>query len=836
MRLQTLILAIATIWLWQVPACSEDSRQQATFFENRIRPLLAKHCWDCHGSDDQESGLRLDSLQAVVRGGVRGPAVVPGDAKNSLLLHAINHSEPDLQMPEGDKLSAAEINVFKRWIDEGAYWPGQVVEPRKTPSLEGPLFTEEEKRFWAFVPPQRPHMPRVHDDWIQSPVDSFVLARLESAGLKPAPPASKRELVRRTYFDLTGLPPTPDQAAAFLQDDSPQAFERLVDRLLASPSYGERWGRHWLDVARYADSNGLDENWAFEYIFKYRDWVIRAFNRDLPYTSFVTHQLAGDLLPQQAGETQADYMQRVAATGFLALGPKMIADDDPKKKKMDIVDEQLSTVCQTFMALTVGCARCHDHKFDPIPTWDYYAMAGIFKSTRTMEHLRVVAPVWLHEFRPDGFDEELAKYEQQHQELVRARNDFWKAVASQAYHAEKPDQAGKQGESEAKGDDKEKAEQAFELPKNAERWVPEEQRERWKELQETLHQHEKTKPTPIKVMAPTEGEAEDLRVSVRGNYLTLGSHTRRQFLRIIDGEQPKPIETQQSGRLELAHWLTQEKHPLTARVIVNRVWRWRFGQGIVPTTDNFGRLGESPTHPELLDWLAVQLMEDGWSIKKLHKRMMLSSTYQMSTRYDEQAADVDPQNRLWWRFPRKRLEAEAIRDTILFVSGSLDFRMFGSLMTLKDRSYVTGTASKSQKYNNPRRSLYQPVYRSAVYDILTAFDFPDPATPQGDRSSSVIAPQALVMMNSPLVSESAGRLAEGLLKDNATDTQRVHRLYEMTISRSPTAEECSAMLAYLERMRQLYEGQGDGEDKARHRSWQSLCRTLISSNEFLYVD
>ncbi len=836
-RQQTLLLiALFASWIpsFGIAASSEDATQ---FFENRIRPLLAERCYECHNEDLQESGLRLDSLQAMIDGGERGPAIVPGNAKDSLLIHAVNHSEADLQMPEGDKLSAREIADLATWIREGAIWPGQQAEIRKSAEQDGPLFTDAERNFWAFVPPRTPVIPDVQNrNWAKSELDYFILAKLEAAGLEPAPPATKRSLLRRTYFDLIGLPPTPKQTEEFVRDNSPQSFERVVDDLLASPQYGERWGRHWLDVARYADSNGLDENWAFEFIYKYRDWVVQAFNDDLPYTDFVTQQLAGDLLKQQPHEDQNDYMRRVEATGFLSVGPKMIADDDPKKKKMDIIDEQLNTVGQTFMGLTIGCARCHDHKFDPIPTWDYYAMASIFKSTKTMEHLRVVAPVSLHEFEYEGYAEELKAYQTKLRELQSKRDDFWRQHGLATFKKQNPTKA------------KELEGKAFKLPKKPESYLDEADRTQFERLQDQLKQHEKNKPQKTKVMGPTEGEVENLRVSLRGNYLTLGDQTRRQFLRIIDGEQAEPITTDQSGRLELAQWIASPHNPLTARVFVNRVWRWRFGRGIVATTDNFGRLGARPSHPALLDYLALKFVEGGWSLKRLHKQMLLSSTYQMSSRYDQRGDEVDPQNLLWWRFPRRRLEAEAIRDSILSVSDNLDLTVGGSLMPLRDRTYVTGTASKQQRYDNPRRSIYQPVYRSAVYDVLSTFDFPDPATPTGDRKESVVAPQALVMMNSNLVATHAERLATKLLLDSASDETRIRRMFETILSRTPADHEVMAIRHHLAGARAPIKFTSDDgsnpsktdevstEAELELSAWTGLCRTLISSNEFLYVD
>ncbi|MFC1757989.1 PSD1 and planctomycete cytochrome C domain-containing protein, partial [Planctomycetota bacterium] len=789
--------------------------EQLVFFENKIRPLLVDRCFECHNEDVQESGLRLDSLQAMVEGGERGPAIVIGKSQQSLLIHSVNHSEADLQMPEGDKLTANEIQDLTKWIDMGAPWPGQsyVESSRKNVAQNGFSLTEEEKSFWAFVRPTLPQLPAIKNEtWVQSDLDRFVLARLEAEGLTPAPPATKRALVRRTYFDLIGLPPTPAQVNAFLADDSPDALERLIDSLLATPQYGERWGRHWLDVARYADSNGLDENMAFEFIYKYRDWVIQAFNDDLPYDEFVVHQLAGDLIKQTDDETAEDYIHRVKAVGFLSVGPKMIADDDPKKKKLDIIDEQLNTLSQAFMAMTMGCARCHDHKFDPIPAWDYYAMASILKSTKTMEHLRVVAPIGLHALKPTGYDEAFAAYDSRRKKLLERRNEFLRPILGEKFDA------------------------AIKDPTKIDSAIPEDRKQTWNEIKTELSEHEETKPQLEKVMAVTEGDPEDLRVLLRGNYLSPGEQTKRQFLRIIDGEAAEPLVTNGSGRLELARWLASEDHPLTARVFVNRVWRWRFGAGIVATPDNFGRLGARPTHPALLDWLAVTFVsEDNWSLKRLHKRMMLSSTYQMSSRFNERAAAIDPTNALWWRFPRKRLEAEAIRDAILHVSDGLDLTVGGSLMPLKDRAYVTGTASKTQRYDNPRRTIYQPVYRSAVYDVLSSFDFPDPATLDGDRSNSVVAPQALLMMNSSLVEKSAERLAAKLLANWSNDGDRIAALYERAYSRPPRDSETSAILRHLQSAGET-DANSEEASQVQLRVWRGVCRTIIAASEFLYLD
>ncbi|GIW99759.1 MAG: hypothetical protein KatS3mg111_3092 [Pirellulaceae bacterium] len=531
-------LAIGLMLLLVPPrrAGAELTAEQERFFESKIRPILATRCSECHGPDAQESGLRVDSLQGLLDGGQRGPAIVPGDAQRSLLIHAVQHSEADLQMPEGEKLSGEEIRALVQWVDQGAFWPGQRAERRRPTWDTGTEVTAEDRQFWAFQPPRRPVLPLVKNrPWCRTPIDYFVLAELEKQGIAPAPPASPRTLVRRVYLDLWGLPPTPEQIDAFVADPSPDAYARLIDRLLASPRYGERWGRHWLDVARYADSNGLDENWAFEHIYRYRDWVLTAFNRDMPYDRFVQYQLAGDLMTPAGDEPFEERVQRLAATGFLSVGPKMIADDDPIKKKMDIVDEQLSTIGQTFLGLTIGCARCHDHKFDPIPTRDYYALAGILKSTRTMEHLKVVAPVWIHELHPPGFAEQLAAFEKRRRELLDQRDAFWRQVAGPAYLAARSSENSEGNQQDDSGAPAASTSSTYELPEEKElaKWVPEEQRQRWEELQAAIAEHETTRPQPVRVMGPTEGDVGDIPISLRGNYLTPGPVVPRGFLQVL---------------------------------------------------------------------------------------------------------------------------------------------------------------------------------------------------------------------------------------------------------------------------------------------------------------
>jgi hypothetical protein len=714
------------------------------------------------------------------------PAVKPGKPEESLLISAVRH-DGELKMPFREKLSARQIADLTAWVQMGAPWPESQAAVRPAPPKNGPIFTRAERSFWAFQKPLAAPLPAVrHAAWPQSPIDHYILAKLEEHGLRPAAAADRRTLLRRATFDLTGLPPTPQEVAAFLADQSPNAFARVVDRLLASPAYGERWGRHWLDVARYADSNGMDENLAYANAFRYRDYVVGAFNHDLPYDRFVQEQLAGDLLPAATDEARR---RQDIATGFLALGPKMLAEDDPAKMEMDIVDEQIDTVGRTFLGLTLGCARCHDHKFDPIPMADYYALAGIFKSTRTMDTFTVVAR-WYERPIAKSADQERLRAHQARVEQKR------KAIAA--------------------------------LPNNS---------PALKQLQAELAALEKAKPALSEAMGVTEGKIANVRIHLRGSHWTLGPEVPRRFPRVLAGEDQPPIDARLSGRRQLAEWLTRPNHPLTARVMVNRLWTWHFGVGLVRSTDNFGRLGDRPVHQPLLDWLAVRLVQSGWSLKAVHRLILLSSTYQMSTAFDEQAARVDPENRLHWRMNRRRLEAEALRDALLILGGQLDRTMGGSLFQGGNRQYVPGYPNTTyDRYDFPRRSIYLPVIRSDLYPVFQAFDFADPSTSRGRRAVTTVAPQALFMMNGKLVLDQTRRLAQGLLVEpTLDDAGRVHRLYEQAYSRPPTTGETARALEFV-RCVEVTFGQTANPTERRQRAWQSLCKVIVAANEFVYVE
>lgn len=1079
-------------------AVPQDSSAEAEFFEKKIRPLLLNRCGECHGEDLQEGGLRIDTHEGFFTGGDSGKLLEPGKPNESRLIQVVRYNA-DLKMPPKSKIPDSEIADLIKWVEAGAIWPGASASsipaaPKKNiPSANGMEFTPEQKSFWAFQPLTNPAPPAVaRADLARTPLDQFVVAKLQEAKLTPAAPADRRTLIRRVTFDLTGLPPTPEEVANFVNDPAADAFEKVVDRLLATPQYGERWGRHWLDVARYADSNGLDENLAYANAYHYRDYVIKAFNQDKPYDLFLQEQLAGDLLPPSD-----DYHvnnERITATGFLSLGGKMLAEDDPVKMRMDIIDEQVDTIGRTFLGLTLGCARCHDHKYDPISMADYYGLAGIFHSTKTMENFSVVArwnerPV----AAPDVLEKhqqltaELDKQKQSRDALVAAGNqevltrvraqaadylrsgtihwqrrqllkqlsplgdrrgeldpatlvdreaekfsrgnvlvqttaygegigvilnggpmpnfaeyDFilptaglhrvelryaaqesrpirlfvdgkliradaasqvsgswnpdgqrWEVLAllplKEGAHTLRIERDGafphidrlllapasipgaEQAFLTALGEEPEKLAPIFvqqwsaALEKSAtdprspfapwhalvqssrsvsaallidfsaetnrllERYrvVFAETDRLWQEtlannkdsgglssadreelrqilystqgpcglpaaadipygaetaaqlaaLDQSIKQIEQQRPELPLVMAVAETEPVNLKLHLRGNHLTLGPEVPRRFPRIFGDAGADPIQ-KSSGRLELARWLTRPDHPLTARVMVNRVWGYHFGEGLVRSPDNFGLLGERPTHPELLDWLSNRFIESGWSVKSLHRLILLSSTYQQSGTKDPRIETLDPENRLWSFYPRRRLDAEAIRDGILAVCGTLDSTPGGSLLPTPNRQYVTSTASVNPVlYQTNRRSVYLPVVRSALYEVLQAFDFADPSTPNGRRDSTTVAPQALFLMNSDFVSTQTKALAGNLLADTQrTEPDRIGLLYQRLLGRPPAEEELHRAEKYLVAFEKAAQSKQFHPEESRLYAWQSLCRALLSTNEFLFVE
>ncbi|HEV7404044.1 MAG TPA: PSD1 and planctomycete cytochrome C domain-containing protein [Chthoniobacteraceae bacterium] len=873
------------------------SPEQADFFEKQIRPIFANRCYECHSAEKkQKGGLALDTRASTLKGGDTGPALVVGDPAKSLLIEAVRYENHDLQMPPKKRLAEAEVKALEEWVKMGAPDPRETAPVAKAGRV---IDIEAGRKFWSFTPLARVTPPA--EPKAVSPIDGFIEAKLREKGLRSAPAADKRTLLRRATFDLIGLPPTPEEIDAFLADDKPDAFERVIERLLASPQYGERWGRHWLDVARYADSNGLDENVAYGNAWRYRDYVVKAFNDDKPFDQFLTEQVAGDLLPKSE--------EALTATGFLALGAKVLAEPDMRKLEMDIIDEQIDTIGKAFMGMTLGCVRCHDHKFDPITQEDYYALAAIFRSTRSLatdskgaikywyDH-SLATPEQLEEKKKFG-EEVKAKKAEITAVATKARGEIQTVVQRRAadylaaaallpakaqpadadpvakaaqldanivlscrrfldLHPELPvfaawrDLAAKQDADDVrkeyaplvaealvtkKGplyDALADAKGAFALPAKNVDILDAATLATIAKMTEAVTEFETKAPDLPALMSVADTEVvKELPIHLRGSYLTLGKPVERGFPEVMRTSFAPPIlPAKHSGRLELARWMASSEHPLTARVLVNRVWRWHFGQGIVASTDNFGLLGDRPSHPELLDWLARTFVESGWSIKDLHRLIMKSAAYRQASRVGTDQIDqidprlIDPENRLLWRANIQRLEAEEIRDAMLATCGWLSLEIGGKTIPLHNREFVFNHTSKdATTYESARRALYLPIIRNHLYDMLEQFDYPDPTMPTGSRHSTVIAPQALIMMNAPVVMESSRRLAERLAT-LPSDEQRVQRVYAMLYGRPPAESERADALTFLKEA-----GASDKPDRA----WTLLCQALYAANEFIYL-
>tara|TARA_R110002095_G_scaffold147856_3_gene127869 strand:+ start:1930 stop:4704 length:2775 start_codon:yes stop_codon:yes gene_type:complete len=893
----------------QVFIVSATAADEVIEFGKHISPLLADNCFECHGPDaeNRQAGLRLDlradALAPLASGGF---AIVPGDVSASKLIQVITSHDPDLRMPPKDSnksLTPSQIEQLKGWVKQGADW----------------------KKHWSFELPLRRPAPQVTNTaWPKNDIDRYILARLESAGLSPAPQADKRTLIRRATLDLIGLPPTPEEVDAFLADNSTDAFAKVIDRLLASPHYGERWARHWLDVTRYADSNGADENRPHPYAYQHRNYVIDAFNRDLPYDEFVREQIAGDLLPQS--EDLDVQFNRIAATGFLAMGVKILAEQDPVKKQADIVDEQIDTMGKTFLGLTLGCARCHDHKFDPIPTRDYYALAGIFHSTNITD--RKVATIDYQQSRK-SHDKKIEGLSNKLEAENKNLNSFLSDVPDTDIlerEAESFDRGnilidkdsygvgiGVINSSANEGNEFEydislkqtgkflvqfryaaqtvrpcqlfingTLAKANALGETTGGWYPPNQK--WSvegvyELQAGINQLRLTSktmahidklrlvyidgndeintsvnaldrlrkkldelanqaPTEPTLMAVNDGKVQDVRIHHRGSHNMLGDVEPRHFLSISKADESVSLPKDQSGRLELANWLVRPDHPLTARVIVNRVWGWHFGKGIVSTPDNFGIMGARPTHPLLLDYLALRLVDDGWSLKKLHRLIMLSSTYQMSA-VNAVTNETDPDNILYWKREERRLEAEAIRDGMLSLAGQLD-RTIGGPPIEGVKSINLSVDEMAKNFaayeGSTRRSIYLPIIRTAIYDKLTLFDFPNSNNPVGRRAVTTVPTQALMMMNSDFVTKQAELIVSQLIDKNNLHSreQIVNQLYLMLFIRPATASELVQALEFLDEFSKLPNSANTTDDPLR-AALNSLCHTFLMSNDFLYI-
>lgn len=747
---------------------------QSRHFEARVRPLLVKHCIDCHGPKKQKGGLRLDSAAAVQEGEVI-------DAKapeKSLLLKAIRH-EGKLKMPPEKKLPAADIAVLTAWVKAGAPWP--VTSTTRRPGE----ITPAERAFWAFQRVNAAAVPMVKDRrWGSNPVDAFILARLEAKNLTPASRADRRTIIRRVTFDLTGLPPTPDEVEAFVKDTRPGAYERVVDRLLASPAYGERWGRHWLDVVRYADTAGDNSDYPIPQAWKFRNWVIDAFNADTPYDRLIKEQVAGDLLKDRTRES-------LIATGYLASARRFGSYEDKRYQWYLTFEDTIENLGRTFLGLGLSCARCHDHKFDPVSSEDYYALYGFFQSTRYPWPGTELAKK-PYDLVPLGSANEISTFNKERQKQLA---DLDSRIKSE------------------KNKNKQNA-----LRKERDRVA--------------------NSPLPFELAyAVSEGKrwVGSAKLQKQGDPTKPGKEVPRRFLRILGG-QVLPKEEKGSGRLHLANWIADPKNPLTARVMVNRLWHYHFGQGLVATPNDFGKQGQRPSHPELLDWLAARFSAEGWSIKSMHRLMVLSRAYQQGSEDSESNLLADPDNRLLWRFNRRRLDAEAIRDTLLSISGELD-RTPGREHPFPAPSSWSFTQHKPFKavYPTDRRSVYLMTQRIQRHPYLALFDGPDTNASTAKRGTSTTPLQALFLMNDPWIHRLSVAFGNRLLREGTTEKDRLIRSFLLAYGRHPGKEELATAALFLNRIRSKVKSAAK-PNEVEARTWESYARALFLTSELVYVD
>ena len=948
------------------------------FFEAKIRPVLVEKCYSCHSADAKalRGGLLLDTKQGVLTGGDSGPSIEPGKPDDSLLIQALKFE--GFEMPPSGKLSAQVIQDFEHWVKIGAPDPRTAT----TAVAKKGVDVEAGRKFWSFAPITHPQAPKVADKrWATSDIDRFILAKLESKKLHPVADADRATWLRRVTFDLIGLPPSPAEIDAFLADKSPNAYSAVVDRLLASPHFGERWGRHWLDVARFAESSGGGRSMVFKEAWRYRDYVIESFNADKPFDRFVSEQIAGDLLPHA---TPAVEREHLVATSYLVLGATNYEEQDKRVLEMDVADEQIEAIGKGLLGMTIGCARCHDHKFDPIPTSDYYALAGIFRSTNMLIHENVSK--WTERPLPMTPEVEAAvsKHEAAVAELkvkLTAAEKLAKKLAPSQVTKSGPiavselpgividDTQAKRvgewstsrhvkqyvGEGYLTDDDLGKGEKTltfqpefkkaglydvrlsyvalgnraesvpvslltldgeidlkvnmrteppidgrfFSLGKyrfdasnqwfvmisnegtegfvtvDCVQFVPVEEVAETAKTDAAEGKASKTEPNatkPVsdeasraaaevvkleremksltasapdvpKTMAVDDAETiEDCKICIRGNVHNRGAVVPRGVLQVATVGKAPVMPTDGSGRRELAAWIADKENPLTSRVYVNRVWYHLFGAGLVRTVDNFGTTGEMPTHPELLDYLARQFTENDWSTKQLIRQIVLSRTYRLSTAADKQAAAADPENRLLWRMNRRRLDAEALRDAILTVSGKLDLAAGGPGVSdpsvLKGVGTVTPT-EYTYEFNDVRRSVYTPAFRNRTLELFEAFDFADPNTVAGKRNVSTVAPQALYLLNSPFVMDQATAAAARLLSEepSTNDGARVERAFREALGRKPTDGEKSAVLAALANGSKSTDPSSEASSSdARQAAWERVFQALFGCVDFRYLE
>lgn len=823
-----LTLALLGAGATRLPAQAPDT----TFFETRIRPVLVEHCYSCHSTEAGKSkgGLLLDTKHGIRAGGETGPAVVPGHPEKSLLLTAMRHTDPDLEMPpKKPRLPAKVLADMEAWIRQGAVDPREVAAHTDTMP---PVTVEAGKQFWSYQKPKDAAPPEVKlTDWPAREMDLHILAALEKEEMTPSPDAPPVVFLRRLHFDLIGLPPTPAEAQAFAQawrgsagPEREALIRATVDRLLASPHFGERWGKHWLDVARFAESNGRESNLTFPHAWRYRDYVIDALNEDKPYDRFIIEQVAGDLLP---AEDSVEKARLLIATGFLAMGAKGLNEMNKAQFAADLVDEQLDSVSRAVMASSVACARCHDHKSEPFSMEDYYALAGIFKSTKT--HYGT----WVDSENNNGGT--LLRLPDLPGQIVPNRAGTPQEVAKlKADLAQLSEDEKKQDiyVKKAQMEGRDLSGEFNDLLRNAIRiyWSRGGLEGRLATLDE------KGKALALCMGVEDAAHIQNAALLERGEIAHPGRTVSRGFPKVMHLPGMAAPSKDRSGRLELALWMTNPEHPLTARVLVNRVWRHLFGAGLVRTTDNFGFSGERPSHQALLDHLSVKFVAGGWSVKSLIREMVLSRSYRQASVYREDFFHKDPENRLLWRASKRRLDAEVIRDSMLAISGQLDVsRRSGSLVAELDGQSVSliGFNKKVPEDldGSRRRSVYLPVLRDALPDAMELFDAAEPSLVVGDRSVTNVPLQALYLMNGTFVQERARALAERLVKEEGTLQGRLRLAFQLCFNREPDAAEVALAMQFL---RGAPESGGLSADGPTLLA--AYCQALLATAEFRNVD
>ena len=789
----------------------KSSSQDFAFFESKIRPVLVEHCYECHSihSGKSKGELLLDSRAAIRAGGSQGPAVTPGAPAKSLLLAAIRHADPDLEMPPRKaRLPDEVIASFEKWIQEGALDPREAASSAKKTSGP-PVSVEEGRRFWAFQKPVSPEVPTLQPpaSWPGGIIDRFILEKLRGNGLDPSPDADPLILLRRLHFDLAGLPPSPIAIERFRDAMNQQSFETAweseIDRLLKSDRFGERWARHWLDVIRFAESSGKESNVTFPHAWRFRDYLIDCFNENVPFDRLLLEHLAGDLLP---AESDAERARLLVATGFLAFGPKNLGEMNKSQFRADLADEQIDALSRAVMGQSISCARCHDHKFDPFSMKDYYALAGIFRSTATY------FGTWIDSENNVGGD--LITLPRLKNQLIPNRPIPKAKVEEMKERLAELNRQQKAGPKDLRD--------AIRII-----W----QRGGLEGKLETVDAEGAALPLAMGTLDASE--IDDAPLLERGEVAKPGQKIPRAFPAVFHGiDTSPPRSPSQSGRLELAKWVTHPDHPLTARVMANRIWKQLIGQGIVRTMDNFGFTGEAPDHPELLDYLAVTFQKNGWPVKSLIREIVMSRTYRQSSAWREKAFLKDPENRLLWRIEKQRLEAECIRDSMLFVSGNLDLsRRPGSLVAeVKGQSVALFGFNKQIPRDldgSRRRSVYLPVVRDRLPDVLALFDFAEPSLVTGKRDTTNVPVQALYLLNSDFVLEQSAALARRVSKHSGDDSSRIDFAFQVCLTRLPLPEEQSALQEFLTEHR---------ESGVSFDEWKALCQSLLASSEFRSLD